>query len=133
MAAGAAVVDVMAVDAWEQTRAAVVGWWRRVRPEQADSVELELDRSRDRVLAARPIEDTVTQQAVVDEWSARLHNLVADDPVRVAALRRLLDEELLPALLASRDRAGGPTVMKATASGHGRVYQAGRDQHITER
>ncbi|AXE82145.1 hypothetical protein [Streptomyces atratus] len=131
VAAATAVVDVMAVDAWQQTRAAVVDWWRRVRPAQADTVGVALDLSHTQILAARQVQDAAGEQAVVTAWRTRLQALVEEEPVLVGELRRLLDEELLPAV-AAQQAAAAPVTMKATASGRGRVYQAGRDQHITE-
>ncbi|MES9505311.1 hypothetical protein ABWJ92_02690 [Streptomyces sp. NPDC000609] len=131
VAAATAVVNVMAVDAWQQTRTAVVDWWRRARPAQADTVGAALDLSRAQVLAARQVQDAAGEQAVVAAWRTRLQALVEEEPVLAGELRRLLDEELLPAV-AAHQAAAAPVAMKATASGRGRVYQAGRDQHITE-
>jgi len=48
-------------------------------------------------------------------------------------LRRVLNAELTPLLPAEDGTRGGTVVMKAQASGSGRVYRAGRDQRITER
>lgn len=53
---------------------------------------------------------------------------MAADPAHGVELRRVLDEELAP-LLPTGDRS---ITMRAEASGHGRVYQAGRNQYINE-
>jgi hypothetical protein len=132
LAASTAVVDVMAVDAWQQTRAAVADWWRRARPAQAEMVDLALDQSRAHLLAARQAQDTAAEQAIVAEWQLRLQSLVQENPTLVQGLRRLLDEELVPALSAQKGTTASPVVMKAKASGHGQIYQAGHDLHITE-
>ena len=50
-------------------------------------------------------------------------------PEVASELRQIL-AELEPAL---NEGASGTVQMHAEASGSGRVYQAGRDQHVTER
>ncbi|MFE5899839.1 hypothetical protein ACFQ67_20905 [Streptomyces sp. NPDC056488] len=128
-AAGTAVVTVMATDAWERTRDGVVALWRRVSPSRADGVEGELEATRDDLLAARESGDDLTEQELREEWAGRLRRLLREQPEVAVDLRRILDE------LDPEDRAvpAGTVRMRAEASGHGRVYQAGRDQHITER
>ncbi|MGW3558670.1 hypothetical protein ACWDNT_15060 [Streptomyces sp. NPDC000963] len=128
-AAGAAVVTVMATDAWERTRDGVVALWRRVSPSRADGVEGELDATRDDLLAARETGDDLTEQELREEWAGRLRRLLREQPEVAVDLRRILDE-LEPEAQAA---PAGTVRMQAEASGHGRVYQAGRDQHITER
>lgn len=59
--------------------------------------------------------------------------MLRDDPALEDELLRLLNSELTPALPADEGAQIGSLLMKATASGSGRVYQAGRDQHISER
>jgi hypothetical protein len=49
----------------------------------------------------------------------------------VAAELPRLVQDLRAALSASQQVPGGHVEMHAHASGHGRVYQAGRDQKIT--
>ncbi|MFE0772113.1 hypothetical protein [Streptomyces sp. NPDC058861] len=128
-AAGAAVVTVMATDAWERTRDGVVALWRRASPSRADGVEGELEATRDDLLVARESGDDLTEQELREEWTGRLRRLLREQPEVAVDLRRILDE------LEPGDRAvpAGTVRMRAEASGHGRVYQAGRDQHITER
>ncbi|MGW9449934.1 hypothetical protein [Streptomyces sp. NPDC055632] len=128
-AAGTAVVTVMATDAWERTRDGVVALWRRVSPSRADGVEGELEATRDDLLVARESGDDLTEQELREEWAGRLRRLLREQPEVAVDLRRILDE------LDPEDRAApaGTVRMRAEASGHGRVYQAGRDQHITER
>ncbi|MGW2816690.1 hypothetical protein [Streptomyces sp. NPDC001415] len=133
LAAATAVVGAMATDAWQQTRASVVEWWRRVRPDQADSVDAALSEARTQVLAARQSEDVDREAALVTEWQNRLRLLLREDPSLGRELQRLVDEEIAPSLPDEEQARAGSLSMKATASGHGRVYQAGHDQHITER
>ncbi|WP_405889488.1 hypothetical protein OG427_02870 [Streptomyces sp. NBC_00133] len=133
LAAGTALVGAMATDAWQQTRIAVVSWWRRVRSDQeAEEVGTELTEVRAQILRAREARDADTEQAVAGAWQLRLQQMLHEDPALEQELRRLLDGELTPALPAAEGARIGSLLMKATASGHGRVYQAGRDQHITE-
>jgi predicted LPLAT superfamily acyltransferase len=132
LAAGTALVTAMATDAWEQARTGAVTLWRRVRPEQADTVEKELAEVRAQMLAARHDGDMDTERALAGSWQVRLQQLLREDPALAGELRRVLDEALTPVLTPAEQTQIGSIVMKATASGSGRVYQAGRDQHITE-
>jgi hypothetical protein len=133
LAVGTALVSAMATDAWQQVRAAAVTWWRRVHPEQADTVVKELADVRAQVLAARQGGDRDTEQALAGSWQVRLQQLVREDPSLADELRRVLDEELTPALPPAEQAQIGSMVMRTIANDHARVYQAGRDQHITER
>ncbi|MBP2582755.1 hypothetical protein J3A78_003233 [Streptomyces sp. PvR006] len=127
--AGVAVVTLMATDAWERTRDGVVALWRRASPSRAEGVEGELEATRDDLLAAREGGDELTEQELREEWAGRLRRLLREQPDVAGELRRLLDE-----VDPQAQDAGAVTVhMRAEASGSGRVYQAGRDQHITER
>ncbi|GAA4027221.1 hypothetical protein [Streptomyces plumbiresistens] len=133
VAAGTALVSAMAADAWLGARHGLVTLWRQVRPEQAEVVDEELAGTRAQVLAARQAGEDDTEQALVADWQLRIQALLRADPAVAVELRRLLDTEFAPAPGAEeRDRIG-TLEMKAEASGGGRVYQAGRDQHITER
>lgn len=126
--AGTTVVTLMATDAWERTRDGVSALWRRVSPSRADGVQGELDATRQELLAAREVGDEQTQQELGDEWAGRVRRLLREHPEVAEELQRVL-AELDP------ESSNAPTAvqMHASASGSGRVYQAGRDQHITER
>jgi len=132
MAAATALVEAMATDAWRQARAGMVTLWRRARPEQAEVVEGELAEVRTEVLAAREVGDADTERALVGSWQVRLQQLLRTDPTLAGELRRVLDEQLTPVLSAGEQTRIGSIVMTATASGQGRVFQAGRDQHIAD-
>ncbi|MEU6945299.1 hypothetical protein ABZ957_08685 [Streptomyces sp. NPDC046316] len=127
--AGSAVVTLMATDAWERTRDGVVALWRRASPSRADGVEGELDATRDDLLAAREDGDDLTEQELREEWVGRLRRLLREQP-EVAEQLRLVLAEFDPD---SRETSAVTVQMRAEASGRGRVYQAGRDQHIAER
>jgi len=125
---GAALVTLMATDAWQAAREGFVQLWRRVQPLRAEAVAAELDAGQAEVRAAIEVDDQEVLSEVRAEWQGRLRRLLVARPEAAAELRRLLDEIAPPA------SAVDPAVtQRATASGHARVYQAGRDQHITER
>lgn len=133
LAAGTALVGAMATDAWQQARTGAVGLWRRVHPERVPAVEAELEEVRGEVLAARQAGDQEAEDALAGEWRRRLARLVAADPGVGTELQQLLDQVWKP-LLGEDERAQLQHIsMQATASGHGRVYQAGRDQSITDK
>lgn len=127
--AGVALVTVMATDAWERARGGVVDLWRRVSPERADAVEVELDASRDDLVAAHERGEGETETELSEEWGSRLRRLLREHPEAA--------EELRGVVHACEEATGAPAQyqvhLRATASGSGRVYQAGRDQHVTER
>ncbi|MFI7108349.1 hypothetical protein ACIBK9_18745 [Nonomuraea sp. NPDC050227] len=133
LAAGTALVTAMATDAWQSARDGAVTLWRKVRPEQAEVVEAELVEVREQVLEARRQGDADTEQALAGAWQVRLQQLLRADPSLAGELQRVLDEVLDPALAPADKERIGSLVMKAKADGHGRVYQAGRDQTIHER
>ncbi len=122
----------MATDTWNRTREGLVALWRRVHPERADAIGGELDATRDDLLVARAAGDELSEDELRAEWQSRLRRLLAAQPSVADDLRRFLEE------ISSQtpDGAGGTSIgevrMRAEVSGHGRVYQAGRDQHISE-
>ncbi|MET8115384.1 hypothetical protein [Streptomyces prasinus] len=61
------------------------------------------------------------------EWQGRMRRLLAAHPEETEALRMLLNE------LAPCTPADASVTQHATASGHARVYQAGRDQNFGHR
>lgn len=128
--AATTVVQLLATAAWEQARSAVGGLWRRVYPERTQTVQAELDETRTEVLAARQTGDEQVEQALVGEWHGRLRRLVAADPQLAEDLRRMVSQ--LQSVLADAVPPQVTTItMQATASGHSRVQQAGRDLHIS--
>ncbi|WP_455362479.1 hypothetical protein [Streptomyces sp. SYSU K21746] len=127
--AGTTMVSLMATHAWESARGGMVALWRRFQPGRADGIGDELDATRDDVLLARESGDEESEAELAAEWQGRLRRLLAAQPEVAVELRRILDE-LAPAR--PEERPAG-IQLRAEASGSGRVYQAGRDQHITER
>ncbi|MEU6069084.1 MULTISPECIES: hypothetical protein [Streptomyces] len=122
----------MTTDAWQQVRAALVSWWRRMRPNQADRVDAALVDSRSRVLTARRAHDEDAEAELVAAWEVRLTALLSEDSALTGELRRLIEEEIAPLLRRGDGAQAAPQEFRAEASGHGRVYQAGHDQNIYE-
>jgi hypothetical protein len=131
MALATSLVGAMATDAWEQAREALVNWWRRVRPSQADEVDADLFEAH-LELMARGAQNKDAESHLVAAWRIRLTELQRDDPALVDELGRLIDEKIAPLLRREEDARTGSHEFRAKASGHGRVYQAGRDQNIQE-
>ena len=131
LAAGTALIGAMVTDAWQQTRTAVVAWWRKVHPGRADTVGAELDTARAQVLAARERGDEDTEQALAGTWRLRLQQLLDQDPAAGPGLQRLLEEHLTPALPAAEQARVQQIIINAQARDQARQYIAGRDQHIT--
>ncbi|NUQ98101.1 MAG: hypothetical protein HOY79_16680 [Streptomyces sp.] len=130
--AGVTVVGLMATDAWQRTRDGVVALWRRVRPGQADEVGTALEETREEILMALQEGDSASAEDLERDWRRRLRRLLAADPSVAQDLDEVLTEAR--ASLPEDERPPVPTVqMHAHATGHARVYQAGRDQHIVER
>ncbi|MFJ2740537.1 hypothetical protein ACIO3O_12790 [Streptomyces sp. NPDC087440] len=127
--AGTAIVTAMATDSWERAREGVVTVWRRFRPEAADTVVQDFDSARDTLADALRDEDHQTESALVSAWQGHALSLLLAQPGAAEAIRELSD--VLCAEAAREDR---PRIsLHASATGHGRIYQAGRDQQITER
>jgi ABC-type cobalamin transport system ATPase subunit len=133
IAAATALVGAMATDAWETARSAIVRLWRRVHPDRAEAIGGELTEVRGEVLQAREASDTTVEQELTAEWQRRIHRLLQADPSVAEDLQRILADELVPLLPAAERSQVSSIMMKATASGQARVYQAGHDLNITER
>ncbi|MFE5331299.1 hypothetical protein ACFRCG_33415 [Embleya sp. NPDC056575] len=145
VAAGGALVGAMATDAWQRTRDAVAGWWRSrlVRPggppgasspggvEDDRAVLTALEGLREAVLVARRAGDVRAERELAERWTGWLRGLLAADPILTDGLRRLLEDHLAPALGPDQQEHIRSVIMHGTAYDHGRVFMAGRDQHIT--
>jgi hypothetical protein len=131
--AGVTVVALMATDAWQRTRTGVVALWRRARPVQAEEVGTALEETREEILVARREGDEAGAEELARDWRRRLRRLLAADPSIAQELEAVLAEARASLPEAERPPlAAVPTQQYGKASGHGRVYQAARDQHITE-
>lgn len=125
--AGTTLVALMATDAWQHMRDGITRLWRRTQPERADTVAAELEAGREDVLAAIATDDQETLDELRLQWQGSVRRLLVAQPAAVEELRALLDQ------LDPDGSVARQITQHATASGQGRVYQAGRDQRITER
>jgi hypothetical protein len=128
--AGTTMVTLMAGQAWESARDGMVALWQRFQPARAEAVGSELEATREDLLLARETGDADTEAELTAEWQARVRRLLLTQPEVADELRRIL-AEVSPAL--PEQRPSADVRLRAEVSGSGRVYQAGRDQHITER
>jgi hypothetical protein len=125
--AATTLVTLLAGDAWQRIRDAVTRLWHGVQPHRAENIAGALEASREDLLAADAAGDQETVDELRLQWQGRFRRLLAAEPAAAGELRRLLDE-----VAPSGAAADAAVTQHATASGHARVYQAGRDQHITE-
>lgn len=128
--AATALVQLLTTDGWERAKSAVGSLWQRVHPDSVATLAIELADSRAALLAAREVGDDQAERDLEGEWRGRLGRLVAADPRVADELPQLL-QELRAALSETAEAQTGHIDMRAHASGHARVYQAGRDQHIS--
>jgi hypothetical protein len=129
--ASATLVALFATDAWTQAKTLLERMWRKVRPEAAEAIEADLVQLRSDVVAARQDGDGQKELSLVDLWRDRLLELLTLDPTAVTELRQMVSA----GEHASSSEAGtqqNSARFSATASGQARIYQAGRDQTITE-
>ncbi|RFC72689.1 hypothetical protein [Streptomyces sp. AcE210] len=125
--AGTTLVTLLTTEAWQRAREAVSSLWRRAEPERADSISAELEVTRADLLAAQAGGDVESRTELSAEWQGRIRRFLMTHPEEAEALRTLISE------LGPHAPADLPVTQHATASGHARVYQAGRDQNIQQR
>ena len=125
--AGTTLVALMATDAWHHVRDGITQLWRRTQPERADTVAAELEAGREDALAAAAAGDQETLDELRLQWQGTVRRLLVARPAAVQELRAPLDQ------VDPHGSAAPRITQHATASRQARVYQAGRDQHITER
>ncbi|MGH3815425.1 MAG: hypothetical protein ACRDUV_23740 [Pseudonocardiaceae bacterium] len=128
VAFGTALVGAMATDVWQQARASVVALWRRVHPQQADTVEADLEGFRGQVLDARQAGRTEIEQALTGVWQGRLQQLLLDEPAVAAELRRVLDDTLTPALAPPEQARIGTLIMMGSSHGSSTFNQVAGNQ-----
>lgn len=124
--AGTTLVTLLTTEMWQRARDGVAALWRRAEPERAEAISAELDVTRDDLLDAQAGGDVESRGELDAEWRGRIRRLLTAHPEEAEELRTLLDEWAPHA-------AEAPSVTQhATASGNARVYQAGRDQKISQ-
>ncbi|MFE3056013.1 hypothetical protein [Nocardia sp. NPDC059239] len=131
MAVGTALVKVMATETWNTAKEAVVRWWRKARPEQADQVGKDLDELRSDAVAAG--DDTSTQEALTGAWRLRLHRLLNENPDLRGGLEQLLSDDLLPRLSVGDQSTVAAITQTAEVKGNrNTTVQAGRDANVKQ-
>ncbi|MGW6144067.1 hypothetical protein [Streptomyces sp. NPDC055140] len=125
--AGTTLVTLLTTEVWQRARDGVASLWRRAEPERAGVISAELEVTRRELLAAQAGGDLESPSELGAEWQGRIRRLLAAHPEETEALRTLLNE------LAPYTSAESSVTQHATASGHARVYQAGRDQNFGHR
>lgn len=99
-----------------------------MQPQRAERLAVELAADHEDVLAAVAAEDQATLDELRAQWQGRFRRFLVAHPDALEEVRRLVDE------FVPQEPAAVPDItQKASASGHARIYQAGRDQHVTER
>ncbi|MEE1806423.1 hypothetical protein [Streptomyces sp. BE133] len=134
-AAGTAVVTALTTDLWERARASVGALWERAYPDRAATVQADLTDTRTLLLTTDEVTPggTDIEEVSAQEWRLRFHRLLSAHPDLAQELRRVLVEELTPALPAQQTPQSGSTVFHAAPTGHARVYQSAGDMNINER
>ncbi|MCX4541561.1 hypothetical protein [Streptomyces sp. NBC_01565] len=127
-ATGTAIVSAMATDGWQRARDGVVALWQRFRPESADAIHEDFEENRRVLVGSLQAGDEHAHAALVAAWNGHLLGLLVARPQALDDLRQL------NAVLAQEHTSGAhPSLnMTANASGNGQVFQAGRDQKITQ-
>lgn len=124
-AAGTALVQAIASDAWQQVKQAITGLWRKVHPERAVQVGDDLNDLRRQVLRARADRDTGTERALEGAWQLRLQELLRADPALAADLRQVLNSVLTPTLPAAVQARIGTILMTGTSQDSSTFTQIG--------
>lgn len=128
VAFGTALVGAMATEVWQQARGAVVALWRRVCPQQADTVAADLEGLRSQVLDARHAGRPEMERALIGVWQGRVQQLLLDEPAVAAELRHVLDDTLTPALPSAEQSRIGTLIMTGSSHGSSTFNQVAGDQ-----
>ncbi|MFB6548831.1 hypothetical protein [Streptomyces sp. NPDC056405] len=129
--AGTSLVALLVGEGWQQTRDGVVTVWRRFRPQAAEEVERELEASRTAALDAADTDGSDPAGRLEGQWVGRFAALLGEHPEAADELRGLVAGWQRQA--SDGQRIDGGVRLEARAQDNARVYQAARDQHITER
>jgi hypothetical protein len=131
LAAAGALMTAIATDGWSEVRAGAVNLWRRVYPERVPAIESELAEVRNELVAARQAGDAEVGKELAADWARKFQRLTQAHPELIPDLR-LLGEEWARLTPPDGQDSGAVNVQQtAIATGRATVYQAGRDQRIT--
>lgn len=130
--AGTTLVALMATDAFQRAKQAVVELWRRVRPPETAAVGDQMEATRAALMQARTQGDEERERELAAWWQERLATLFAADPCAIGTLHQVLTEVVPDRPDRDRTRIGSVRIT-AKARDRARDFQAGRDQHIVDR
>jgi hypothetical protein len=97
----ATLVGLLITDRWQEAGTAMGSLWRRAQPDRADGVEAELGEARCALLAARSAGNDQVALGLIIDWRYRIDRLLAAFPQTAVQLRRVVEDELAPALAAA--------------------------------
>lgn len=124
-AAGAALVQAITTDAWQQVKDAFVKLWHRIHPEGDVRVGVDLDELRAQALQARSDGDHGTERALEGTWQLRLQELLRADPALATDLQHVLNTVLIPALPTAAQSSVGTILMTGTSRDSSTFTQIG--------
>lgn len=127
--AASTLARLLATDGWERARAGIGMLWRMVHPDHAETVEADLTQAHRELVVADQGALDHAQRDIAEEWRLRLTRLLNENPALVTSLAVLV-RELQNAL--PQGAGVTHTSWTASASDHGRVYQAGHDLRVNE-
>ncbi|MEU5774904.1 hypothetical protein ABZ819_16635 [Streptomyces venezuelae] len=130
--AGTALVALIATDAYQRAKQAVVELWRRVRPTETTAVSDQMEETRSALMQAQAQGDEERERELAAWWQERLTMLFAADPSAIGTLHQALANVVADEPDHDRTRIDSIRIT-AKARDSARVFQAGRDQHIVDR
>ncbi|MBQ0850241.1 hypothetical protein J8N05_18785 [Streptomyces sp. BH-SS-21] len=131
MAAATALISAMATDGWQRAVNALVQWWQRARPEQAETAPDELAFLHRYVLALQAMQtpSPEAEEALIRVWQARLAQLAGDNTQLRADLRQLA-EDIARQLPGPEQERVTSVYQNAQADRRSKVIQVGGDVTI---
>jgi hypothetical protein len=121
-------VGLMVTDAWNQAKTAIVDFWRRQRPQQAERVAEDLDDAQKMIRRARESKNRQAEAAVLAEWEGRLRTLIALHPTAADDLARVL-KRLQPSFTARTSTVA----VEGDVRDNARIYQDNNIVHGASR
>src|SRR5208282_3629463 len=113
--AATSVVQLLTTEAWEKSKSAIGSLWRSVHPDRADRMEAEIADAHEDLL--RVPQDADLKAALIEQWKGQLISLLTANPELAATLRRVVDEELRPALPRPSRPRSARCIWKRTLTG----------------
>lgn len=130
--AGATLVTLMATDAFQGAKQAVLELWRKIRPSETASVSDQMEATRTALIQARSQRDAECEKEFAAWWQERLALLFAADRRAIQTLYQALTEITSDEAAHAKAPPASSMQMSAKARDKARIYQAGRDLHIMD-